>query len=585
MRHSASSISLRLSELLTRDLTPSVDLRVGLFSLGMALCWLTPNHFMPWSSFDGDFGMALVMAMLAWSVWITTSSCWSVPRLAVAAFALALVPLFQFGVGLVYYAGEAWIFSSALMGFGLAVSAGSMLPRKSISVVDAVLTAALCASIVSVGIQLWQWLSLSSTSEFSGLGLWLMNLPLGARPFANLAQPNQLSTLLLWGLAGAWWLFVRHRIGNATALLVAVYLLFGLAMTQSRSGWIGLSAMAVMAWMYRRPLGSIRHAGAVLALLVFFVGLTIAWSAINDALYLSAAESLENRLSGGARLLNWKNCLSALMQRPWAGFGWGQVAVAQQAALLSHPASGEYFAYAHNIVLDMLLWNGIPLGSLIVMSFAIWLAGRLRRVASAEGAVLAMAIVVLLIHALLEYPHAYFYFLLPMGLMLGALGTIVPGTRTMTVPHLLVGSLLAAVTILIAWVAHDYLKASANMEQLRFESARIGTSRDSQPPDILLLTQLREYLATSRINVHEPVDAATLERLGRTARRYASDSTLFRYAMSAAISGRPEVAADTLRRLCWLHAREGCESVRAAWREEAQTKHPEMAAILRQVER
>ena len=224
-------------------------------------------------------------------------------------------------------------------------------------------------------------------------------------------------------------------------------------------------------------------------------------------------------------------------------------------------------------------------GGLVALSFTVWLFARLRRVASPEAAVLAMAIAVLLVHALLEYPHAYFYFLLPAGLMLGALDAIVPSRKAVAVPHALVGLLLAAATVFIAWVTHDYAKAAANMEQLRFESARIGSSRHSQPPDIALLTQLREYLATSRINVHEPVDAATLERLGRTARRYASDSTLFRYAMSAALSGRPEVAVDTLRRLCWLHARDGCESVRAAWREEAQTKHPEMAAILRQVER
>ena len=136
----------------------------------------------------------------------------------VAAFALALVPLFQFGAGLVYYAGDFWIFSGALLGFGLAVASGSMLQRKGTSVTDAVATGALCASIVSVGIQLWQWLGLSGTSEFSGLGLWLMNLPSGARPFANLAQPNQLSTLLLWGLASVWWIFVRRRISSQRVL-------------------------------------------------------------------------------------------------------------------------------------------------------------------------------------------------------------------------------------------------------------------------------------------------------------------------------------------------------------------------------
>ena len=159
----------------------------------------------------------------------------------------------------------------------------------------------------------------------------------------------------------------------------------------------------------------------IVALVGFFIAVTFSWSSINDALYLSAAESLESRLSAGARALNWQVCLSAIAQRPWFGFGWGQVAVAQQSALLLQPASGEYFAYAHNIILDMLLWNGVPLGGLLVLSFAVWLAGRLKRVATAEGAILSMAVGVFLVHSLLEYPHAYPYFLLPVGMMLGAL--------------------------------------------------------------------------------------------------------------------------------------------------------------------
>ena len=576
---------MRLKALTSRDISLPFQLKTVLPALGMTLCWLTPNHFMPWLSFDGDFGMCTVVTLLAWSFWITTSGRFNIPKPALAVLFLAFVPLLQFGAGLVYYVGDAWIFAGALLGFGLSIATGSAMQQRETSVTDMVLSAALCASLVSVGIEFWQWLRLSGVEEFSGLGLWMMRLPVGMRPFANLAQPNQLSTLLLWGLVGLWWTFVRQRIGGATALFSALYLLSGLAMTQSRSGWIGLAMLTTLAWAYRRSLGSARHAGAFLALLIYFSVLTLAWSDINDALYLSAAESLENRLSGGARVLNWKICVAALVQKPWSGFGWGQIAVAQQSALLSGPASGEYFAYAHNVVLDLLLWNGIPLGSLVVVSFGAWLAGRLRRVVSAEGAVLAMAIVVLLVHALLEYPHAYFYFLLPAGLMLGALAVVTPGTRTVAVPHALVGMLLAAATVLIAWVAHDYAQAASNMERLRFEAARIGTSRHSEPPDILLLTQLREYLFTSRIDVNQPLDAATLERLGKTARRYASDSTLFRHAMAAAISGRPDVAADTLRRLCRLQVRDHCESVRTAWQEQARAKHPEMAAILAQIER
>ena len=93
--------------------------------------------------------------------------------------------------------------------------------------------------------------------------------------------------------------------------------------------------------------------------------------------------------------------------------------------------------------------------------------------------------------------------------------------------------------LFLAWLVHDYAEAAENMERLRFENARIGTSRHSEPPSIVLLTQLREYLAVTRVDIHQPVDADTLDGLRKIAERYASDSSLYRYAMSAAVSGRP----------------------------------------------
>ena len=362
----------RLHASLSRETGVSIDLRLVLFISAMTVCWLMPNHYMPWLSFDADFGMAVVTLLLAGSFWIARKTAWSSPRLAIVVLGVAAVPVIQYAAGVIYFSGDAWIFAAGLAGFALAITLGSTLAatEKASFVANAVLIAALCASIASVGIQLHQWLRLASLSDVEGLGLWLMTLPTGSRPFGNLAQPNQLSTLLLWGLAGVWWLFAQRRIAGFVATLAAAYLLFGLAMTQSRSGWGGLLVMVIMAWTYRRPLELARCRYVIAALVGFFIAVILAWSSINDALYLSAAETMENRLSAGARSLNWQVCLSAIAQRPWFGFGWGQVAVAQQSALLLQPASGEYFAYAHNIILDMLLWNGIPLGTLLVLSFA-----------------------------------------------------------------------------------------------------------------------------------------------------------------------------------------------------------------------
>lgn len=570
--------------LLRRDFALPFDLRTVLAVVAMALCWLTPNHYRPWLSFDAEFAMAVVVALLAASAWAAGRQPWRLPAPTLVLLGVALVPPLQHAFGLVHYAGDAWMHAAVLLGLAGAIALGAELERQRAGLVaDAVLGAALCASIASVGIQLWQWLQLEGFSDLDGPGLWLLNLPAGARPSANLGQPNHLATLLLWGLVGLWRAFLRRRVGGAVALLAAAFLLFGMAMTQSRSGWVGLLVLACAAWAWRRPLGTRSHRAALAGLLAGFVCLTLAWSSINEALQLSAPHTLENRLSAGARWPNWQVCLAAIAQHPWAGFGWGQVAAAQQSALLLRPASGEYFIYAHSIVLDLLLWNGVPLGALLIAASAAWLVRRFRRVASAEAALLAMAVGTFLLHALLEFPHAYAYFLLPLGLMLGALGSLTAARAPVAAPRPALALVLGLAVAWLGWLAHDYHQASESLQRVRFENARIvsGSPGRAALPEIRMLTQLAEHFAMLRVDVRAPVDAATLAALRRTSERYASDSTIFRYALAAALNGRPGEATAALARLCRLHGADDCRDVSEAWAREAGSRPAATGAAMR----
>ena len=64
----------------------------------------------------------------------------------------------------------------------------------------------------------WLWLT----------GLLVLPLPPGGRVIANLGQPNQLATLLLWGVLAFWWAYLHQRIGAAVAVLAVAFLLLGL---------------------------------------------------------------------------------------------------------------------------------------------------------------------------------------------------------------------------------------------------------------------------------------------------------------------------------------------------------------------
>lgn len=76
------------------------------------------------------------------------------------------------------------------------------------------------------------------------------------------------------------------------------------------------------------------------------------------------------------------------------------------------------------------------------------------------------------LHALLEYPQAYLYFLLPVGLMIGVIEARVPVHRTLALPRPVFG--LLALALLAGVVFWDALRASNAYTEVRFAEARIG---------------------------------------------------------------------------------------------------------------
>jgi len=544
---------------------------------GFAVSWLIPNHYMPWPAFESDLAMALALTALAVLIFVRSRGAWSVDALITGCLAIALVPMLQWQFGLLHFRGDAWMSGAYLFGFALAMMVGRKARTMPNFVLDVVLGAALSASLLSVGVQLYQWLGLHRLDELAGLGVWLMHTS-GARPAANLGQPNQLATLLLWGLIGTWWAFSRRWIGAGVAVTAAAYLLFGVAMTQSRTAWLGMIVLGGGLLGYRRVLDG-RSVGVVICLLGLYCGLLITcWDAIVKGLLLADSVSLAERLQPGHRIANWLVCFEAVKQRPWFGFGWGQISVAQQSALLNGPASGEYLADAHNVVLDLILWNGVPLGLLICAGLAIWLWKTMKTIATPADALGLMALLVFLVHAMFEYPHAYAYLLLPAGLLIGALSAH-RFASVIRLPRWAIGIALLAGMMLVAGIFRDYRHATESMLRQRFEAARIGTWQP-EDVDLPLLTQLSSYLRTARVDVGKPVPDETLDLMRKTSERFPSDSTRFRYAMASANNGRPEAAREVLAKLCWVRAADDCKAIRAAWTELAETRHSAMRGLL-----
>jgi hypothetical protein len=401
----------------------------------------------------------------------------------------------------------------------------------------------------------------------------------GARPYANLGQPNNLATLLALGVVALIRGYENRRISGAVTALGVTWLGFGLLMTQSRSGWLFV-ALLVVAWAALRRRASLRvpPVAVILGALIFLVGV-MTWGPLNDALALHA-QALEERLQGGTRPAIWMNLWSALWRSPWVGYGWSQVVLAQQAAALDHPTTVGMLYNSHNLVLDLLLWNGVPLGLLLAGALAWWFLYQLRRCGHADHWTLLVGVSAVFVHALVEFPLDYAYFLLPVGVMMGALDGMARSTPFWRVPKASLAIPLALMTGMLGWIGSEYIRVEDSARQVRLLMAGVGVDRvpTVSPPQVRLLDSLREYHRFWLTPAKPGMSDAELDWMRAVVRRYPTPPAQLRYALAAGLNGRHEEATGTLARICAMHVNPRCVEARKSWAQ-LRMQHPELRGI------
>ncbi len=293
-----------------------------LFAGLLGAAWLVPNHYLPWLVAWGDAIAIVGLLLLLHSVmFIAVSGAHIAWQLAGVASVSAFMLLAQFGTGKLLFGGDALI-AALYVGLWLAaVLAGRLLVGSSrlSSGLNAAMAAWLIAALLSVGIALVQCTGVLS------LGIYAADMPPGGRPFANLAQPNNFSTVCFIGLCGLLWLHQLRRVSGAAFALAVGFLLLGMVLSQSRTSWLQMGLL--MAWgLALGTRANLRISRAQLLLLgTVYVAGVLLWPLITDALLLPAGRSVDEQMRAGMRLPYWRAMLDAIGREPLTGYGWQQV--------------------------------------------------------------------------------------------------------------------------------------------------------------------------------------------------------------------------------------------------------------------
>lgn len=544
----------------------------------LIVSWSLPNHYFPWISSYHDFaafaaGLLFISALLCKRP-VTTIK---LPRVFSFVFLLSFIPALQYATDIIFLSGDALISGVYLLSFvTMLTTAYNLANTDSLrpELISWLAGALIIAATISVWLALYQW-TLQPSS------FWIADLPPNARPFANLSQPNQLATLLSMGLAAVLFFYEKHLLHHISSSLLALLLLFGIALTQSRTPWL-MAVFFVVLWLWKFNSAQRRLPRTwALVWVAVFVGLIFLLPHLAQWLKLGDTTSIAKRAQAMERWDLYVQFYQAIIHGPLWGYGWQQVSTAQLAITPLYPVA-IYTEYTHNILLDLLIWNGPILGSIIIAAITYYLLRLAFLARSAENLFVVIAVGFFLLHSMLEYPHAYAYFLLPAGLLIGILQADFP-CKTWRIPRWCVLIFLIVSVGLYAVIWQEYRVIEEDYRLMRFEKNRVGTLKAEQPaPDVLLLTQLQALTKHSRLPATTQMSADELDELSRFAKRFTHPASLFKYAQALALNNQLEAAYEQLLLIQGLHDDRILLEAIGVLDTQAK-KHPEIAPLLKRL--
>lgn len=546
--------------------------------LGFFLSWLSYDHYRPWVNFHAETLALLGLWLLVASRTVggQSGSTLMAPKWIWIPAVTILLPWLQFFGGIALFAGDALVNSIYLTALTAAIALGytyaSTEPSRKQNLFP-IFCAIWLAALISAAIGLLQWLDLQGP-----LAMYVVQTDFGERALGNLGQPNQLATLLLMGLAALTWTYEQKRIGRWGLVCGGGFLTLVLVLTQSRAGILSAVAMALfVAWK------NIGHSSRlkpryILGWLLLLLTAAQLLPLVSEAMLMDESRNLIGLRDNG-RLVIWHQVFNGILEAPWTGYGWNQTPTAHSAGSLTVQSSMTY-TNAHNVVLDILAWTGIPLGLVLTSLCAYWLLSRIQLLREVGGVYAMACLTPVVVHSLLEYPFAYSYFLISAGLMIGFVEASclrAPSTSITRAPLAAILALFLSVAVI---AIHEYVKVEEDFRVVRFENLRIGqTPKDYTPPEIWMLSQMKSMLIAARQEAKRDMTPDELDNLRKSSLRFPYGALSLRYAIALGLNGNPQAATKQMQIIRGMYGKMYYDAAVFVLRDLEESKYPELAAI------
>jgi len=262
----------------------------------------------------------------------------------------------------------------------------------------------LAAALISCVIAICQYFGL--TGQFA----LVMSTSSVGEAYANLRQRNQFASLTMLGAAAVLWRASTGR-KDPVALPAMILLAVGNAASASRTGFVQLLMLAVFSVIWGGPernrrLAVVTAAGA--AYVAAALLLPVLLEAATGVVATNVWGRLANQEGCASRLVLWSNVMHLIAERPWLGWGWGQLDYAHYITLYPHERFCNILDNAHNLPLHLAVELGVPVTFLVCGAFLWWVVRAKPWCETEPTRQLAWSgLAVILLHSMLEYPLWY----------------------------------------------------------------------------------------------------------------------------------------------------------------------------------
>ncbi|WP_144162829.1 PglL family O-oligosaccharyltransferase [Paraburkholderia sp. BCC1885] len=532
-------------------------LSLVLLACALILPYAVVNHTYPIPTFYAEFTAltlhVLTAAAVVLLVWTERANVpFASPTVSLVPLLFGLVLIAQTFVLPVAQPSMNWLGSGYLLAAFMATHTGYAFSRAKMT--ETVLRWAAVAFIIgglfAVFCQVIQLFHLET--KVTPLVV-AYNVTFERRPFGNMAQANHLATYIAFATAGAMFLAQTRRLPVIAWALFSVIFSTGLALTVSRGPWLQIGVIVVagfwMAFAEIRRNPALRRSNRewlipiALGVLFFVVNALVRWANVRYqfGLDVSAADRFKDANQIAPRLALWKYGWTMFKTHPMLGVGWGEFP-RFEFDLVRGLGGVEIANNSHDIFIDLLGKTGLIGVAIVVLGLLAWLVRAVRAPQTAARVFGIALIGVLVMHALVEYPQQYMFFLLPAMFIFGLLETrslrLLAGRVSFGVYAVIVFGGLAA----LYPICRDY-----NRAEVLYYGARPAEQYAADPS--YLFRAWGEYGMATLL----PMDATDLDhKLAMHKQALAllpGETVLRRYAVLQALSGDTNAAFDTVARL------------------------------------